>query len=179
MARSGSRISPTRTIAPPPPRTSGWIPSPTAASIAAPSPDVSCVCGRRDGQAEHVGGQLDRGRTLRAAAGHPQLTVSGTPVALRGPLDALAQRVGEPLEDRAVEVGAGVDVAEADDRALRLRARDADAGRPVRLEDEAHRARRRRGEQLVEQRLRTSTPARAARATSRCPNSRLNHSTIQ
>ena len=102
------------------------------------------------------------------------------PVRLRRPSQAVAQRVGEALEDGPVDVRPGVDVAEADDRAVRLRPRDAHAGRPVRLERQAHRAGRR--PPATSSSKRTSggdAAAAAARATSTSPNSRLNHSTIQ
>ena len=46
-------------------------------------------------------------------------SVSGTLLRLDA-LGAVAQRVGQAFEDRAVDVGARVRVAEADDRALRV-----------------------------------------------------------
>ena len=95
----------------------------------------------RGREPEHVREELDRGARLRAAAGDPKLPDRHL-AALDRALGALPERVGEPLEDRAVDVGTAVDVAEAEERALRLRPRIADAGHPVRLQDEAHRARR-------------------------------------
>jgi hypothetical protein len=50
-------------------------------------------------------------------------------------------------------VGARVHVAEADDRALAFRTRLAQAGRPVRLQGQAHRARRNGSDQGIQQRL--------------------------
>ncbi len=49
MAGSGSLVSATRVIAATAASNEGWSPSPTAASIAAPSPEVSYVCGRDAG----------------------------------------------------------------------------------------------------------------------------------
>jgi hypothetical protein len=66
---------------------------------------------------------------------------------------AFAQRVGQALEHGPVQVGAGVDVGEADDGATRMRARVADAGAPARLQHQALAARRHAGEQAVEQRF--------------------------
>ena len=73
------------------------------------------------------------------------------PAAPRGPFAALAQRVGQTLDDGAVDVGPGVNVAKTDHGALRFRPRDLDPRRPVGLEDEPHRARRHRLHQFVEE----------------------------
>jgi hypothetical protein len=71
-------------------------------------------------------------------------------------LDALlafAQGVGQAFEDGAVEVGAGVHFAEADDGALGFGAGQLDAGVPVRLQHQAHGAGRHGIHQFVEQGL--------------------------
>ena len=73
------------------------------------------------------------------------------PAAPRGPFAAFAQRVGQTLDDGAVDVGPGVNVAKTDHGALRFRPRDLDPRRPVGLEDEPHRARRHRLHQFVEE----------------------------
>ncbi|CAH0314823.1 hypothetical protein SRABI118_04958 [Massilia sp. Bi118] len=107
----------------------------------------------RGRQAEDVGRQLHCAVALRAAAGHAQLG-DRHPAPLLDPLLPLAQRVGQAFEDGAVDVGAGVDVAEADDAALRFAPRHADAGRPVRLQHQAHRTGRHAAGHAVEQLLR-------------------------
>ena len=130
--------------------------------MAAPSPDVSCVCARATGSPKTsavswtAAGLCDPPPAMRS-------DVSGTPVRFGGPFGALAERVGQALEDRPVEVRPGVDVPEPDDRALRLRSRDAHAGRPVRLERQAHRTGRHRPDQVVEQGLRLDAAAAGAR----------------
>ena len=64
-------------------------------------------------QPEDVREELDRGARLRAAAGDPQLPDRHLAARDRA-LGALAQGVGEALEDRAVDVRPAVDVAEAE-----------------------------------------------------------------
>ena len=104
----------------------------------------------RGGQAEDVGGELHGRVALRAAAGNAQLG-DGRAGALLQPLLALAQPVGQPLQDRPVEMGARVHVGEADDRTHGLRPRHLEPRRPVRLEHEPVAARRHVGDEIVEQ----------------------------
>jgi hypothetical protein len=92
---------------------------------------------------------------------------------------SLASRsVGQAFEDGAVQVGAGVHVAKADDGALGLGAGHLDAGVPEGLQHQALRARRHGVHQLVEQAL-----GRHARSRASCcscwPNCSLNQLTIQ
>jgi hypothetical protein len=80
-----------------------------------------------DRQTEDIRRELDRGRALGSTAGQTQPTGLDLRPAGR-PLQPIAQGIGQSLEDRQIDVGAGVDVAEADDRPLGLRSRDAHAG---------------------------------------------------
>ena len=104
----------------------------------------------RGGQAEDVGSELHRRVALRAAAGHAQRGDRHA-AAFFDAFLALAQRVCQSFQDRAVQVRAVVHVAEADHRAFRFRAGLLDAGRPVRLQHQAHRTGRHCIHQLVEQ----------------------------
>ena len=106
--------------------------------------------GRR--QPEDVRGDLHRRIALRAAAGDAQLGDRRLAAALDA-LQPVAQRVGQPFQDGPIEMRPRVHVAEADDGALRFRARLFEARRPVGLEDQAHRAGRDVFHQRVELRL--------------------------
>ena len=103
-------------------------------------------------QVEDIGSQLHGRVALRTAAGDTQ-ALDARAGALLDLLAALAQGVGQALEDGTVEVRAGMHVAEADDRALGLQPRLADARRPERLQHQAHGARRHALHQFVEQGL--------------------------
>ena len=105
------------------------------------------------GESEDVGRDLHRHVALRPATRHPELFYlhSGPPL---GSFLALPQRVGQPLQDRTVDVGPRVDIAEPDDGPFRLRPRHLDTRRPVRLQDEPHRPGRDVADKLVEQGLR-------------------------
>ena len=84
-------------------------------------------------QAEDVGRDLQRRVRLRTATGNAHFGQARAGL----PLDALAavaQAIGQAYEDGAVDVGPGVDAAEADDRALGVEAGVAQPGRPVRLQ---------------------------------------------
>ncbi|MDT4821378.1 hypothetical protein FQZ97_545560 [compost metagenome] len=101
-------------------------------------------------QAEDVGGELHRRIALRTAAGHAQ-ALDARAGALLDALLALAQRVGQAFEDGAIDMRAGVHVAETDDRALGFQPRLADARRPVGLQHQPHGTGWHRLHQLVEQ----------------------------
>jgi hypothetical protein len=68
-------------------------------------------------QAEDVGGDLQERVAARATAGGADLG-EGDSIGLLGEVRPLLEREDDPFEDRAVEMGARVDLAEADDGPL-------------------------------------------------------------
>ena len=66
------------------------------------------------GQSENIGGQLQGNATLTTAAGNTQTGNPGA-AALFNAFFAFAQRIGQAFQNRAVQVGAGMNVSKADD----------------------------------------------------------------
>ncbi|MNJ26562.1 hypothetical protein D3C77_210500 [compost metagenome] len=103
-------------------------------------------------QTENIRRELHRGITLRPATGNAQ-TLNRLFRALFELLLALAQGVGQPFEDRPIDMCAGMHVTKADHRALGFHARLTNPRRPVRLQHQPHGAGRHRIDQGVEQLL--------------------------
>ena len=101
------------------------------------------------GQAEDIGRHLDDRVAPRSATGGPDLGELNLVLRL-GQRPALLEGEHQSLEDGAIDVGPGVDVAESEDRSLRRRVQ-LRAGRPEGLANEAHRARRNIPDQLLQQ----------------------------
>jgi len=75
--------------------------------------------GARRGQTENIGRELKGRIALRSTSGNPYLCDRHVAAAF-GSLFALVQRISHALENRAIDVGSGVDVAKANDRSFGL-----------------------------------------------------------
>src|SRR5271166_5189125 len=86
---------------------------------------LECM-GTRRRQIEDISGRPHRGVRLRASAGDAQ--AGDRDLALRpNAFAALAQRVGKPFEDRAIQMSARMSISKADDGAASVRTRHGNA----------------------------------------------------
>jgi len=145
--------------------------------MAAPSPDVSNVCGREVGRLK-----MSAVTCIAASDCEPPPETRGARHRNAGPglnvLRAFSKRIREPLENGAKQMGARVHVGEADHRAARLRARRPDTRGPVGLQHQAVAAGRSLLHEPIEKRFGRHAFAERGRDFG-WPNCCLNQLTIQ